>query len=725
MSGRESPLVVRASLADTPLDAGRGIARIARGPVTTRGAVDHGARVERLEPELEDGRRGAPPPSCLVEAPRPGVRAEGSGPAPHRVDFEHDGHTLRAQVPLPAGTHFYGLGLVCGPLAHQGRRVVFWNTDAWRYDERTPSLYQSHPWILALLPDGRALGVLVDSPCRGQAVLHEDGLELAFEGGSFDLYLVEADHPEHCLRALGDLVGTAPLPPLWALGYHQCRWGYRDAERVLEVARELRARELPCDALWLDIDHMDRHRSLTFDPERFPDPARLTAALAELGFQAVAIVDPGLAASEDCELFLEARAGGHLVALEGGSPALGRVWPGLCAFPDFTRAATRTWWAERVRAFAERGNLAGLWCDMNEPAVQRTPAGTLSDQARHGGLGGGPHARFHNVYGELMSQATREGLAAARPRQRPFVLTRSSRLGGARHAATWTGDNQATWRDLSWSIPMVLNLGLSGQPYAGADVGGFDGDPSPELFARWFELGALLPFFRGHSTRDARDKEPWAFGGEVEGRVRAALELRMQLLPYLYTLFEEASRSGLPVARPLFLADPQDPSLREVDDAFLLGRDLLVAPGLEPGQRRRAVPLPRGGWYDLGTGARIDGPRRVVLPLAEGTPILLARAGAILPLGAPRSSSAEPLVELSLHVFLDAAGRAGGGLYEDAGDGEAQGPETWLRTRWTAESDGAEVRLATHTEGAFRPAARALRTVVRGGPAGARLRFAP
>lgn len=708
MTRRASPLVVHARLEDAPLEA-RGIAEISRGPVRGRGLIPHSARIERLRARLADGRAGSEP-SLLIEAPAP----EPDAPAPQdprEVCFEWDGDTLRGQVRLPRGTHAYGLGLVCGPLAHHGRRVVFWNTDAWRHDERTPSLYQTHPWVLALLSDGRAVGVLADCAARGQAIVFEDGLEFAFEQ-PFDLYLVEGAHPIECLRALGDLVGTTPLPPLWALGYHQCRWGYRDAASVLAVARRFREHGLPCDALWLDIDHMHRHRSLTFDAQRFPDPAGLVRELDGLGLSTVAIVDPGLEASADCELFIAARDGDHLVEAADGSPALGRVWPGVSAFPDFSAPRTRQWWSERIRDFVARQGLSGIWCDMNEPAVQRTPRGTLPDGARQRGFGGLPHARVHNLYGAQMAEATRAGLAAARSGRRPFVLTRSNHLGGARHAACWTGDNQSTWRDLAWSIPMVLNLGLSGQPFSGADVGGFEGDPSPELLERWFALGALLPFFRGHSHCDAGPKEPWAFGSEVEARVRAALELRMRLLPLLYTLFAEATRTGLPVVRPLFLHDPLDPALRTLDDAFLLGADLLVAPALEAGQRRRALRLPRGGWYELASGERLPLEGEVVLPLPDGTPILLARAGSIVPLGNARPSSRAPLEELTLLIHLDAEGRAWGELYEDAGDGPPSGPSR--RTRWSARTEGGELVLETEHEGAFVPAPRRQIEAVRG-----------
>jgi alpha-glucosidase len=408
--------------------------------------------------------------------------------------------------------------------------------------------------------------------------------------------------------------------------------------------------------VWLDIDHMDRHRTLTFDPERFADPRALVAALRELDLATVAIVDPGVAVAEGYELYESGRAAEHFVLDAASNPARGRVWPGVCAFPDYTREATRSWWAGEVERFASIG-LAGLWCDMNEPSVFRTPSKTLPLDARHRGLGGGTHARFHNVYGQLMAEATRAGLARALGGDAPFVLTRASHLGGARFAATWTGDNQATWADLRAAIPMVLSLGLCGQPFCGPDLGGFDGDPSPELFARWFDLGAYLPFARGHSERTACRKEPWAFGAEIERCVRAALERRMRLAPLWLELARESARTGLPIVRPIFFADPGDPALRAIDDEFLLGDDLLVAPIVVEGARERELYLPRtpgGGWYEFPDGRDLIPPGLVRARAALGETPVYARAGALVLTSAGGATMRYALAAArTVHVFAE------------------------------------------------------------------------
>jgi len=488
------------------------------------------------------------------------------------------------------------------------------------------------------------------------------------------VWVLRAADPATLISALTELIGRSELPPLWALGYHQSRWSYSSAAEVRELAAKLRSRRLPCDALWLDIDYMKELRSFTWDPERFPEPERLIEELRAQGLRVVAILDPGIAHAKRYPPHKSALEGGHFVLDEHGAPVVGRVWPGPCSFPDFTREPTRAWWAAQVEKFVGSG-LSGLWIDMNEPSVFRTPGRTLPARAQHRGLGGGDHASLHNLYGQLMAQATREGLLSARPGERPFVLTRSNHLSGARFAAQWTGDNQASWDDLRWSIAMTLTLGLCGQPFAGADVGGFDGDPSPELFARWFELGAFLPFFRGHSEKSACRKEPWSLGAETERTVKLALERRMQFLPTLYTLFELARRTGLPVVRPMFFADPSDRALREIDDQFLFGPDLIVAPVLEEGARKRTVVLPGGaqGWYLFpseleGRAKDLLPPGRYAVDAPLGRTPLFARAGRIVVNQRPRlHTAAQADEEPVLHVFFDAQMRASGELFEDDG----------------------------------------------------------
>ena len=624
---------------------------------------------------------------------------------------------MRIRVAFPPGTSFYGTGEVPGPLLRNGRSTTLWNTDAFAYGERTPSLYQSHPWVLAVLPGGRAVGLLADTTRRGTIRCGSRAVEMEFEE-DFELVRIEAPDPASAVRALSARAGRIEMPPLWALGYHQCRFSYASAREVRAIAREFRRRGIPCDALWLDIDYQDRFRAFTVDRKRFPRPSALTRELRGRGFRTVAILDPGIAIDPGDPTFRSGLGGAHFVLDARGRPAKGRTWCGESHFPDFARAETRAWWARRAAAFVRAHGIDGLWNDMNEPSVFGVPGRTLPESARHRGARGTTHTEVHNVYGDLMARASREGLLRARPDRRPFVLTRAGHLGGARHAATWTGDNSSRWRDLRWSIPMALNLGLSGQPFAGPDVGGFHGNPGKELFARWFELAAYLPFFRGHSEKRARRKEPWSFGPRIESAVRAAIERRMGLLPYLYTVFREACETGAPVVRPLFFVDPADPRLRSVDDAFLLGGDLLVAPVVEPRRSRRRVELPRhpgGGWYEFPGGGRRIESRSCAARAPLGTTPVFVRAGSIVPTMAPRASTAGGFGPvLTLQVFLDGRGDAEGRLYEDAGDGHGHRRGAFLDTRFRARDAGGELALESRERGAWKPRDREVRVVVHG-----------
>ncbi|NOT32197.1 MAG: DUF5110 domain-containing protein [Planctomycetes bacterium] len=671
-------------------------------------------RVITLRPRFEDGR-SAPRPSLLLPLePRLGPPTE----PPAAVSFTRDEGRVRARVEFAPGSSFYGTGEVPGPLERSGRSVTLWNTDTFQYGAENDPLYQSHPYVLAVRADGSALGILADSIRRGTITIAQcdagQAVELAFDAGAgewaepFDLYLIEGSHPAEVTRALGALVGRIALPPLWALGYQQCRWSYLSAEELRALALEFRRRGIPCDGLWLDIDYMERFQVFTVDPATFPDLAGLGDELRALGFHTVAILDPGVAV--DSELAREGLARGLFVLDEGGQPATGKVWPGACHFPDFTSAAVRAWWSEHVRAFVAETRVDGLWNDMNEPSLMDSPTKTLPESCRHAGTGlvgssgsGGDHARWHNLYGQLMAEASRAGLVRAHPDKRPFLLTRSNHLSGARFAATWTGDNRATWEHLRWSLSMALNLGLSGQPFSGPDVGGFSDNPDRELFARWFELACLLPFFRGHAEKGSRRKEPWAFDAETEARVRAAIERRMKLLPTLYTLFREASESGAPVVRPLFFADPADPALRTLDDAFLLGDDLLVAPAVHERAHERSVVFPKtpGGWYPFPAGGLPITERERVVPAPLGTLPLFARAGAILFEHDPRPSTATPPKLLVVHVFCDESGRAAGRLYEDEGEGHAHAQGVYRDARFTATASESEVVIVEHTTGTF------------------------
>ncbi|MBY0307511.1 MAG: DUF5110 domain-containing protein, partial [Phycisphaerales bacterium] len=620
--------------------------------------------------------------------------------------------TFTVHVDAPEGTSLYGTGEIGGPLMRSGRTSVTWNTDAYGYKPDYPSLYQSHPWVLAVRPDGTAFGVLADTTWRTTIDL-SNGIRFTGQGDAFPVYIISGNTPQEVVEGLGRLIGPMPLPPLWALGYHQCRYSYYPEKRVREIADGFRSRHLPCDVIWFDIDYMDGYRVFTVDKKSFPDLPRLNADLHAQGFKTIFMIDPGVKAEPGYPVYEQVIGNNFGVQKAAGETYKGAVWPGLCAFPDYTRPEVRAWWAGLFKPFMAQG-IDGVWNDMNEPAVFNVASKTMPEDNHHGGgrepfgaVEPGPHARFHNVYGMLMARGTYEGIKAALPGKRPFVLTRAGYIGSQRYAATWTGDNSADWNDLEQSIPMALNLGLSGQPFCGPDIGGFNGngpqDPAEraEHFARWFGVGTLLPFCRSHTGKGNIDKEPWAFGPETEATCRQALQRRYRLLPYFYTLFEEASRTNMPVVRPAFFADPADAALRSEDDCFLVGADVLVVPSLMPDHSRVPIePRGKGGAWRAFTLTDERGNRSL--------PTLKLRAGAVVPVG--------PVIEwtgqatdgpLTLLVNLDDTGRASGTLYQDAGDGYGYRQGEFLRTTFTAERKGDAVEVAvSKQEGVFAAPAR-------------------
>ena len=572
----------------------------------------------------------------------------------------------------------YGTGEVYGNLRRNGDRNEFWNTDNGAYARHDGKrLYQTHPWVLGVRKDGTAFGLLADNTWRSNLrmpeTLNADGTKqttVRFEsyGPAFRVVVINGDSPENVLRQLGRLTGTMELPPLWALGYQQCRFSYFPDTRVKEVADEFRQRHIPCDVIWMDIDYMQDFRIFTFNKERFPDPKGLNDYLHDRKFKSVYMIDPGV--KVDSAYFVDQQGvrGDYFVRTDEDSLFVGNVWPGPCHFPDFTRPDVRTWWSGLYKDFMAQG-VDGVWNDMNEPAVFGGEEFTMPRYNRHqggDGLAAGPHLRYHNAYGYNMVKASRAGILAANPTKRPFVLSRANLLGGQRYAATWTGDNASTVDHMKMSIPMTLNMGLTGQAFNGPDIGGFLENCTPELLAQWTASGIYFPFTRNHSCDGTVDQEPWAFGPEVEAVCRTAIERRYRILPYIYGLFNDASREGLPVMRPVFMADAKDLTLRHEQQAYMLGGDLLVVP-----RWAENPALPKGNWASVPFEDKDDGYQ------AD----LRLRPGAALPLAEVFENTEDYNLErLTLIINPDDDGHATGVLYEDAGDGFEYRHGDWRET---------------------------------------------
>lgn len=622
-----------------------------------------------------------------------------------RMDLAPDlvGEGWRQRSPLAAEECVYGLGERAAGLDLRPGSYRLWNLDpAGGYRPGKDPLYLSVPAIAALHDDGDYL-IFYNNPHDGHVDLDGEA-EVYFARGQLVYYFIPGPLPQAVARYL-ELTGRPPLPPRWALGLHHSRWGFSGTDEIRQIVQGYKEHDIPLEVVHLDIDHMDGCRVLTADPDKFGDLASLSTELRAADVHLVTIVDPAVKKDAGYELYEEGLESGHFVRTPGADPVDGLVWPGWAAFPDFTRPATRAWWGKAYRFLTESG-IDGVWHDMNEPtSFAAWGDRTLPLTAAHDLDGtGGDHRTAHNLYALEMNRAGYEGLRNLRPDRRPFVLTRSGFAGVQRYAWSWTGDSESTWDGLRQTVPTVLGLSLSGIPYCGPDIGGFTGHPSDELYLRWFQLAAFMPFLRTHSSITASRREPWHFRPETLEHVRRLVRARLSLMPYLYSLAALAAERGRLLVRPLFWFDLKDPALRRVGDAFGLGDSLLVAPVVHEGATERQVQAPSGLWYDLWTGDPLNGGQVLTLRAPLDTVPVLARGGTMLPkLEGER---------LALDIYLPDEGTCSGSVFSDAGDGygahrwdhfEARGGGTaWELTHLVAGEPSAlaypeEVLLRVHT----------------------------
>ncbi len=622
---------------------------------------------------------------------------------------------------------FYGLGEHSGKLEKSGQRVKFWNTDLWgdfsfheiRHAHPNP-LYVSIPWLI-VKQGNDYIGILVNHPgavfmdLASSFIWSKDNPDdrnrrsfyVGAPDGDAEVYIIVGPSLPELTRKLQQLVGTTPLPPLWALGHHQCRWGYAGPKDLQKLDREFTKNKIPTDGLWLDIDYMDRYKVFTFEPKLWGDDAAIRkslAALAKKDRRVIPILDPGVKVEPGYFACDDGLKEGVFCLNPAGTPYVGFVWPGKTYMPDYSLPKARKWWADKVKAFAELGN-AGAWLDMNDPSVGAVELDDmLFDKGRQ------PHEAYHNQYALGMAKASHEGFLAARPDERPFLLARSAYISSSRYTAVWTGDNVANWHHLRGCIPLSVGLALSGQPFNGPDVCGFGDDTTPELAIAWYKAGFLFPFLRNHSIHGSRHQEPWALGPTALKVIGHYIRLRYKLLPYLYQCFIAQEETGEAILRPVFYdyADTAELPLSKISDQFMIGRDILQAPVVEENATARTVVLPgEHRWFSAQDARWLDGGQSIeVTAKAAETPLFI-REGALIPMQVgERTTQKNDLGQIELHCFLqpDTAGTTTLAYAFD--DGLGYGYQKGQRTTatFTATAKGNELVLTVENyHAAYQP----------------------
>ncbi|MBI3549860.1 MAG: glycoside hydrolase family 31 protein [Elusimicrobia bacterium] len=735
------------------------------------------------------GNLGAPPRVQVARTPEAVILDAGAGQvkiyrSPLRLAFlDASGRLLSEDLPwrpaafsgtsfrvwksLPENERYYGMGDKAGPLDRREMAFVNWNSDVFGWQESTDPLYKSIPFFLAMR-DGRAYGLYLDNTHRSHFDFGKSArgaLAFGADDGQLDYYFFAGPHPKRVIEDFTALTGRTPLPPLFSLGYQQCRYSYYPESQVREIATEFRKRKIPADVIYLDIDYQQDNRPFTVDRERFPKFEGMIQDLKEAGFKTVAITDLHLAKLPGYKPYDQGMKGDYFVKNPDGSVYVGKVWPGDSVFPDFTRAEVRKWWGTLYSDFIQIG-IRGFWNDMNEPAIFERADKTMPLETVHrvddgkgvslasadrdpelandlrdalsqrpvesgasapraakepAGRDAGPargrktdHREIHNVFGMENARATYEGLLKLSPGVRPFVLTRAAFAGAWRYAASWTGDNSATWNHMRMSVPNLLSLGVSGYALVGDDIGGFAGSPTPELLTRWTQLGAFNPVFRNHAAKGTRMREPWVDGPEHEAIRKRYIEERYRLLPYIYTRMEETSRTGVPLMRPMFLEFPKDGSLAGNGDQFMFGGALLVAPKIVEFSGPYEVRLPEGDWYDYWTGEKRHGGQTIsVDPPLDALPVFV-RGGTVLPRQPVVQHVGEtPLGPLELRVYPGADCR--GDVYMDDGETFAYKKGDALRAAFScdAQPERLDVTLSA-PEGSFKPELKSVQVVAYG-----------
>ncbi|MDA6068857.1 glycoside hydrolase family 31 protein [Flavobacterium sp. AC] len=618
--------------------------------------------------------------------------------------YEYGGNIVKMSKSSKDGECFYGLGDKATQMNLKGKRLENFATDQYAYQKEQDPLYKVVPFYIGL-QNKQSYGIFFDNTFRTFFDFCQERRNVTSfwaEGGEMNYYFVYGPQMQDVVTTYTDLTGKPELPPLWVLGYHQCKWSYYPESKVKEITSKFRELKIPCDAIYLDIDYMEGFRCFTWNKDYFPDPKRMVAELAEDGFKTVVIIDPGIKIDKDYWVYQEALEKDYFCKRADGPYMKGKVWPGECNFPDYTNPVVREWWAGLFKELISDIGVKGVWNDMNEPAVMEVPNKTFPMDVRHD-YDGNPcsHRKAHNIYGTQMARATYHGVKRFAYPKRPFVITRSAYSGAQRYTSSWTGDNVATWEHLWLANIQVQRMCISGMGFTGSDIGGFAEQPTGELYARWIQLGVFHPFCRTHSSGDHGNQEPWAFDEEVINITRKFVSLRYQLLPYLYTMFWQYIEEGIPMLKPLVYYDQDDTQTHYRNDEFIFGNQILVCPILEPNAVGRRMYIPRGEWYNYWTNEFSTGGREVWVDTKFDEIPLFVKAGAIIPKYPVQQYVGElEFDELTLDLYFK-NGKEKSVVYEDAQDGYdyKKGRYSFLSFRTIGKEK--ELIIQLHKEGKY------------------------
>lgn len=571
--------------------------------------------------------------------------------------------------------HFIGLGEKTGHLDRHGQAYYHWNTDAFGYGVNADPLYASIPFFMGV-HSGQCYGIFYDNahPSRLSFGAGNNGLTIYHaEGGDLDFYFISGGQigVKNILAQYTWLTGRMPLPPKWSLGLQQCRYSYYPEAEVRTLADTFRKKAIPCDVIYLDIHYMEDYKVFTFDNQRFPNPKGLMDWLEKEGFRVVTIVDPGVKSQPHYAPYESGKRADVFLKYPDGTEWHAQVWPGWCAFPDFTAQKNRDWWAQWVAKFLTESGVAGIWNDMNEPACwgQAVPDAVMA-QMENKPAGS---KSWHNLYGMQMMRASFEGLKKAKPQERPFVLTRAGYAGLQRFGAVWTGDNQATDDHMLLGVRLINSLGLSGVPMAAMDIGGFEGLSAQNTYTRWIQLGCFMPMFRIHTMVDNRDQEPWALGETVESISRSYVNLRYRLLPYLYGAFLQANLSGLPVQRSLAIDYWKENNTYDwrFENQYFFGDALLICPVKGHAQFERIWLPPLGenrNWYDFWSGTAYQANQDYIIETPLHLLPVFVKAGSMIPMQSlVQHTGQKPEGVLDIHLYPIHVGSSEYHWYEDDG----------------------------------------------------------